>query len=60
MDYFDIPSQRNHWTVNATSDMKESEYNDAMRLFCDTYGLPYKDCYEKRHRGDDYEGEINN
>jgi len=59
LDYFDIPSQRNHWTCNATSEMERKEYDEEMRAFCITHGLPYKDCYHKRHMGDDYEGEIN-
>ena len=58
LDYFEIPSQRNHWTDSATSEMDKKEYDTEMKLFCNRHRLPYKDMYDKRHMGDDYDGEI--
>ena len=53
LDYFQIPSNRNHWTCSATSEMERNEYNREMRKFCNRYRLKFKDVYDKRHMGDD-------
>jgi hypothetical protein len=59
LDYFDIPSDRNHWTVSATSGMTREAYNKEMEIFCIRYNLPFKDVYDTRGMGDNYDGEIN-
>lgn len=53
LDYFQIPSRRNHWTCYATSEMTKKNYTEAMKLFCSKHGLPFKDIYDNRHMGED-------
>jgi hypothetical protein len=53
LDYFQIPSNRNHWTCSATSSMNREDYNTEMKSFCDRFGLEFRDVYNKRHMGDD-------
>jgi len=53
LDYFQIPSKRNHWTVNATSELSKKDYTSNMKRFCKRFKLPFKDVYDKRHMGDD-------
>jgi hypothetical protein len=49
LDYFEVESKRMHWTGDSTTYMKQEDYEKAMKVFCEKYGLTYKkDCYEKR------------
>lgn len=42
LDYFNIPSQRSHWTTGATSLMDKKDYNKYMKLFIKKYKLKAK------------------
>ena len=49
LDYFEIPSERTHWT-NGTTYKKETEYNDLMKAFCKKFNLRYRNMYERRYK----------
>jgi len=49
LDYFQIPADRTHWTVNATSHLDRDTYNDLMKDFCIKYKLPYIERYDDRY-----------
>jgi len=53
LDYFGIYSNRNHWTTSGTSGWSREEYTKEMKHFCNCYGLPFKDVYNRRHMGND-------
>lgn len=50
LDYFNIPSERNHWTGDGTSYMNKKDYTKLMKEFCKFYHLKFKDKFKQRKK----------
>jgi len=50
LDYFNVQSERTHWTCGATSSLDKETYTKLMKEFCEKYNLIYKDIYERRYK----------